>query len=192
MKQVRKYVIRLLLPVSVGLSMAGCLPQPPTDDNGTISFVRQAVPKLLGRKPKGADEVELLADIGSLLGREAVIRLLMEQPEFVSHWTDVLVGHLRLQREGERAQPARCFGDPLLPYVTSALANFVTNNPPQSAFSAFTSFNMTDIIGSAILADDLSSIYRAYPLPLAARPGLDPRFAVPRSAVPGQRRGCVQ
>lgn len=180
MTHARKSIVHLLLAAGFAVAAAACMPQPPADDNDNISFVRQIVPKLLGRKPKGVEEVEVLADIAQLQGREAVVRLLMEQPEFVSHWTDVLVDDLGLQREGFRAQPTACFGNPLRAGPTAALANFVAGNPTTAAAPGG-AFNMIDVIQSAIVADDLSAIYRAYPVPLANNPGLDTDFQRPTS-----------
>src|SRR5205814_9379872 len=72
------------------------------------------------------------------------------------------------------------FGDPLRASATSALATFVTSNPPGSTAPGG-QFNMIDLVRSAILADDLSAIYRAYPVPLAAHPGLDTDLQPPTS-----------
>jgi hypothetical protein len=161
----------VLAAVALG-GVSACMPVPPADDNGEISFVRQAVPTLLGRKAKGADEVELLADISQLLGREAVVRLLMEQPEFVAHWTDVLIDDLHVQREGPRLQEAACFGNPLRvdaqgqPVLDHGdLATFVRDNPV-TATAPGGAFNMSDLVRSTVELDDLSPLYRAYPFPL--------------------------
>ena len=153
----------------LGLLLAsGCMPVPPNDDNGDISFARQAPQILLGRKAKGHDEVQLLRDLTVLLGREAVVRLLMEQPEFTSHWTDTIIDDLRMQRDGDRRQSPACFGDALRSNVSPALADFVTASAP-SVVAPGGAFNMADLIASAIAADDLSAVLRAYPIPLAAR-----------------------
>src|SRR5262245_36646711 len=163
--------------IALALLHGGCMPVPPPDDNGEASFVRQVVPKLLGRKAKGAEEVKLLADISALLGREAVVRLLMEQPEFIAHWTDVIVDDLRMQREGGRQQDASCFGNPLRVSVTSDLASFVRSSAPD-AIAPVGAFNMVDLIASSIKLDNLSPIYRAYPIPLTKQPGSGGRDAV--------------
>src|SRR5207244_210173 len=83
------------------------------DDNGEESFVRQAIPKLLGRKPKGALEVRLLLEVDVQVGRAAVVHSLMQTSEFVDHWTHVVVDMLRMQRIGDRAQDPACFGAPM-------------------------------------------------------------------------------
>src|SRR5262249_54027693 len=79
------------------LLLAGAMPPGPPDA-GDVAFVRQAVPKLLGRKPRGAEEMKVLADLAETAGREAVLRALMEEPEFVEHWTGVILDDLRVQR----------------------------------------------------------------------------------------------
>ena len=178
MNRVLAPIFSLLAAASVCFSLEGCMPSPPADDNGDVSFVRQAVPLLLGRKPKGAEEVALLVDIAQLEGREAVVRMLMEQPEFVSHWTDVLVDDLALQREGFRVQSPDCFGDPKRAATSPDLANFISANAP-SATAPGGAFNMTDVIRSAIVADDLSAVYRGYAFPLASQRGLQSDFLRP-------------
>jgi hypothetical protein len=139
-----------------------------SDDNGEESFIQQVIPKLFGRKPKGALEVQLLLDVDNQVGRAAVVRSLMKSPEFVDHWTEVLVDMLRLQRIGDRAQDQSCFGSPTRTGVaTTSLAVFVRDQPPGTAVAPpGGAFNMIDLIRSAIALDDLSPIYRAYPVSL--------------------------
>jgi hypothetical protein len=155
-------------------------PSPVPDDNGHASFIRQVVPKLLGRRPKGTEEVRLLADMSAQVGREAVIRLLMQQPEFITHWTATLIDQLEMQREGTRAQETACFnapssGTPLSEAAAtssgSTLAAFVRDHSITAAApeSASKPFNMHDLIRSALLLDDLAPVYRAYLYPLGYR-----------------------
>ena len=66
------------------LAYPGCTPERPpfpsatSADAGNYSFVRQAVPVLLGRKSKGQTEVRLLADLVAATDRGTVVRALME------------------------------------------------------------------------------------------------------------------
>ncbi len=151
-------------------------PYAPIDDNGNRSFVKQIVPKLLGRKPKGTLEVILLADIANLHGREALVRALMEQPGFKAHWTANIIDHLEMQRMGgARGQPETCFGKPPeAPGIGAEalggagspgfLAQFVRDNDITEDFPE--SFNMYELIDSAISLGDLYPAYRAYLFPL--------------------------
>ena len=170
MRQPSGSVTGLAIALCISVAVPGCMPAPPIDDNGELSYFRQAVPKLLGRKAKGGDEVKLLADLSGLVGRDAVVRMLMEQAEFGAYWTDVIVDNLRMQREGNRAQQTSCFGDPMRASVTGDLANFIRTNAPGSVAPGG-AFNMIDVIASAIKLDDLSPIYRAYPVPLMRHGG---------------------
>ncbi|MGB9365018.1 MAG: ankyrin repeat domain-containing protein [Xanthobacteraceae bacterium] len=159
----------LALALGTQMTLVGCALFPPPDDNGDFSFVRQVVPMVLGRKAKGAAEVKLLADLIPKVGRDGVVGVLMEQPEFVRYWTDAIVDHLQLQRDGNRAQDPACFGDPLrTTLVTRDLADHVRTQSPNDPAPGG-DFNMIDLIESAIMADDLSAIYQAYPIPLTAR-----------------------
>jgi hypothetical protein len=159
------------LAILLGLALlsGACMPVPPLDDNGDPSFVRQLVPKLLGRKVKGEAEARLLSQIAGLFGREAVVWTLMAQPDFTEHWIDVLVDGVRMQREGPRMQDPACFGAPLRVIRPIWLANYVRNQPP-SAVAPGGPFNMIDLAFAAVSVDNLSSVYRAYPIPLTARP----------------------
>src|SRR5687767_13653279 len=108
--------LRIALALAFALvaqPVAADLLEPPSDDSGTASFVRQIVPKLLGRKPRGVLEIELLADIAAVEGREAVVRMLMEQSEFRAHWTAVLIDQMKTQRETSWAQSPTCYAGPL-------------------------------------------------------------------------------
>ncbi len=157
--------------------LVGCMPTPPADDNTNTTFIKEMVPKVIGRKAAGADEIEVLADISSLLGREAAIRTLMAQDDYVDHWTDVIVDHLQVQREGPRFQPSACFASPLRVDASGdpisdggALAEFIRDNVA-TAVAPGGSFNMVDVIRSSIELDDLSPVYRAYAFVLNSRPG---------------------
>lgn len=157
---------RLFIPAAVlaAVVLAGCLalfPSVPKEDATDAAFVRQIVPILYGRKVRGYDEVKFLSDLIAKTNRETVIRSLMDTPEFVDHWTEVLIDDLRIARNGEPlAQPA-CFGAPLRANTDAALANAITNNIPQTT-AAGGAFNMTDVVRSALVADNLYPVYRAH------------------------------
>ena len=143
-------------------------PVPPMDDNGDASFVRQIVPKLLGRKPRGTEEVVLLADIVALKGREAVVRMLLETSEFSDHQAATLADQLKAQRETGLAQTSSCFESPM-PFEPGVavegaeavnLAEFVRDNDITSNYHR--TFNMYELIRSAIEIDNIFPVYRAY------------------------------
>jgi len=161
-------LMNLVIVIAFTSAISACMPAPPVDDNGDLAFIRQAIPKILGRKAKGSDEIEVLQGVNLLLGREAVVRMLMEQPEFIPYWTNVFVDSLRMQRAGDRAQFPACFGDPMRASVSASLATFVRANPPNSTAPGG-AFNMIDLIASSIAADDLSPFLKAYPIPLTTR-----------------------
>ncbi len=157
------------------LIVIGCVTPPPAfpdpgvDDAGDLSFVRQVVPVLLGRKVRGYEELSALTDIIAATDRETLVRALMEQDEFVTYWAEALVDHLRVAREGTKSQSS-CYGSPLLAgAVSDALADFVLNNVPSADFGS--SFNMSDLVASAIKKDNLFPIYKAHVFPLVNRPG---------------------
>ncbi|MCB1741706.1 MAG: cytochrome c, partial [Gammaproteobacteria bacterium] len=165
----------LLVAAPSTISAVIAMPGPPVpqwDDAGDESFVRQLLPKLLGRRPRGTLEVRLLTDLVDLHGREAVTRMLMEQPEFEHTWTAHLVDHLKTQRgEGHpRGQDPQCFDAPLGEVLgetglatqpSQPLASFVAG--AASPLAAYTrGFNMYDLISDAIKEDNLFAAYRGY------------------------------
>lgn len=168
---------RPLLAAAAAALMAAASACPPAlppvtaDDSGHESFARQAVPILQGRKIKGYDEVKLLSDLSVLTSREIVLRALMQQPDYVSHWSEVMVDDLRVHREGDRAQNS-CYGPPLRPgAVSSGLALSVRTGAPGTALSP--DFNMSDLVASALKLDDLYPAYAAHLFAMESRPGFD-------------------
>jgi hypothetical protein len=135
MRHPNNYVKGWALALGLCMAATGCMPPVPLDDNGDLSFVRQVVPKVLGRKVKNSDEAEVLAQLTALLGREAVVWVLMKQPGFNEHWTDVLVDHLQVQRDGERMQSKGCFDAPVRPVVSRNPALFVRRPGARSTWS---------------------------------------------------------
>ena len=146
-------------------------PVPLSDDNGHRAFVKQLLPKLLGRKPRGMLEVNLLADIAELHGREALVRTLMESPQFSEHWTALLVDHLKVRRDD---LPASCFNEGMFTPGLSfggksvPIAEFILNNDFSSNYPG--EFNLFDVIESSISIDNLMPIFRSYLFVLSAHP----------------------
>src|SRR5262249_45712176 len=134
------------------------------NDAGDRAWVRQVVPIVLGRKVKGAVEVKLLADLVANTDRATVLRGLMQEPEFNDHWSEPLVNTLRIDREVNLVSglPSQsdCYGAPLRAGTpTAALAQFVIGNPPSSVAPGG-AFNMSDVVRSAVAADNLAPLYR--------------------------------
>lgn len=115
------------------LCVGGCYPEPSDDDAGDLSFMRQAVPELLGRNLRNAHEQRLLLDLEDLFGREVVLEMLSHEPEFYGHWTHKLADQLAVQRQDVRTHPAACYDQPLRfddgTPDSGALAAFIRGNP---------------------------------------------------------------
>jgi hypothetical protein len=170
MTRSRSFVWPVVCIAAASALLIGAMPPVPPDA-GHVAFVRQAVPKLLGRKPRGAEEVKLLADLAEAAGREAMLRALMEEPEFIEHWTDIVLRVLRVQRDYTSTTKALpdCFRDPMRKVPASgALARHVRDEPVSSPEAAGP-FNMIDLIQSALVLDDLAAVFRAYPVALRAQ-----------------------
>jgi hypothetical protein len=160
--------------VIAGEFIAGCTPSIPpvvAEDAGDESYMRQAVPILHGRKIRGYDEVKLLRDLAQITSRDLVVRALAQQPDYRTHWSEVLVDDLRVHREGARAQTA-CYGAPLRAGADSgALADWLRTHAPASSNPP--TFNMSDVLRSSLKADNLYPIYSGHLFALENKPGFD-------------------
>ena len=160
----------LALMLTVGIISAGLCRPAYAQDAGDAAYVQQIIPLLLGRKPKGFDEVKVLTDLTAAIGREAMLRTVMAQPEFVDHWAEHFVDQLRVHRETAKAQTT-CFGPGHR--TTSdggALARWVLEHAPNSGVAPGGAFNMTDLLRSSIELDNLAPVYMAYLFALVDKP----------------------
>lgn len=171
MRALRRFAIASMI---LSAALLGCDPEDPSfpdardDDAGSASYARQIVPVLFARKARGYDEVKLLSDLIDATDRPTVVRALMEQPEFVDYWQEVLVDDLNVHREGIK-QNDSCYGDPLLPGGGNpALADFVLSHTASAQFAS--PFNMSDLVRSSILKDNLYPAYRGHLFALANKP----------------------
>jgi len=168
---------RLLRITTLALAAAvmSCtpFPEPDADDEGHATFAREAIKVLLGRPARGVDEVEVVADIAQFLGRDVAARMLMEDPEFTDHWSEVMIDVMEVRREvadGLGAQDQTCWGDPTLPTADPAIAEWVQAHGPLAGGAGKPDgWNMTDLVRSAIAKDHLAVLYRVNLFPLSTR-----------------------
>jgi len=123
------------IPVVAALALSSCWWNAPPNDSGNDAFAAQAIEAILGRRPFGSDEVRALAELADQRGREAVVKVLFEEPDFVSYWSNVLADDLKIQREGGGSLDASCLAPPLLsPQHSAALAHHLATAPPDEPF----------------------------------------------------------
>lgn len=159
-------------------------------DAGHPSWARQMVPKLLGRKARGYAEVKVLADLAAESDRPTVLKATLMQPalrrEYVDHWSETLVRFLRVHRMTakdqttdlgfpglpESPESARgCFGTGYVDEDSATLATFVRDHDPLTEVAPpHSHFNMTDLLRSALVLDDLSPVYRGYLFAMVHKP----------------------
>ena len=162
-------------------SCRSCGPQLPTarsSDAGDYSFVRQAIPKLTGRKARGYAEVKVLADMIAVTNRPTVLSAMFRQPElqheYIENWSENVVDFMRAHRETGKQQTGTggCFGPSLRaqPDYTTALAEFVRDNAPTNASVPGGGFNMSDLLRSSFALDNPSPAYRAYLFAMVNKP----------------------
>ncbi len=126
-------------------------------DAGDEAFVRRAIPHLWGRRPHSIREVEVLLRVVQTSGRRRLLQRMMFSLEFAEHWRGIISDGLLVNRFGKRANGA-CTGDPLGGHRLE-LAEHIRDNPPDGI--AANTWNMTDLLFSAIELDDLSVVFRA-------------------------------
>ena len=126
--------LALAFVTAVAVNVGGTPPPPvaPRDDESAATFAREAIPTVLGRRAYGVDEVEAVADITTLLGREAVVRMLMEDPRYIDFWSDQVIDILKLRRRDRDGrigpQPPACWQSPSLATTSPNLARWVRDN----------------------------------------------------------------
>jgi hypothetical protein len=166
--------MRPLIVAAAAVMLVSCTaPMPAADDEGHATFAREAIKVLLGRPARGSNEVEVVADIAKLSGRAVAVEMLMQDKQFIDTWADVMVEVLDVQREELSqlaAQDGSCWGAPLRTDPDPAIALWVRANGPQVNVAAMPqNWNMSDLLRSAILIDDLSPVYTAYLFTLSMR-----------------------
>lgn len=166
---------RVIAIIAITILIGSCdwpsAPPATADDAGDYSFVRQVVPILHGRKIKGYDEVKLLADFIPTIGRTGVVRVLMEQPEYLDHWADYFVDRMRVHRDTDKKLTS-CYSQPLRSVPDGGgLARRVRNRAAGSGeIVGEPPFNMLDLIYSSLAADDLSPILRGHLFAMMSKP----------------------
>jgi hypothetical protein len=115
--------------------LSSCVWTAPSDDAGHESWVRMAIPALLGRKPHNLDEVRVLTQMAAEVGREAVADILLNRHESADYWTQVLMDDLQVDREGVMRVNHRCFDTPLLPHgLNGQLLDHLRHADPTAPF----------------------------------------------------------
>jgi len=126
-------------------------------DAGDAAWVQRALPLVWGRQAHGAAEVAMWEAAVQATGREAVLQALTHDPAYLDHQTDVFMDILRVPRTGTRVDNG-CWAGPMLSDDNGELAAFLADNSPR--FGRDATYNMADVMRSALLHDDLSVVYR--------------------------------
>lgn len=146
----------------------------PMDDAGDVAFVQQATQTLLGRRPRGAAEIQVLHDIVVQHDRAALVDVLTHTDEYVDYWTLVLADVLRIQRgEGDFQQARTCVNSTNFlttidmengsTFLANAqlLADHIRDDAPDSAVPAgLVAWNLKDAIRASVAVDDLHAAFR--------------------------------
>lgn len=167
-------------------------------DPGDAAWVRSAVPAVLGRRAANSSEVLALATIAERHGRQAVLELLYEQPEFAAHWSAVLIDDLMVDRStaNKWREHRRCFTEPLVDdHHDAALVSHLRNARADTCFDR----QVEPILRTSLDVDELSRQLQEPPssrlqngseavgsmLEIAYSPGGAPSQSVELEVVPG-------
>ncbi len=137
-------------------------------DAGDAAWVVRALGFLQARRPHGQAEVQALTQLVAKVGRPAVADAMMKGPLFRERWANWLTEELRVARAGSRANRP-CFGDTTGSGANSDLAAWLRkSDPATSTWSA--TFNMADVLYSALHLDDISVVYETLLFARLSRP----------------------
>ncbi len=97
--------------------LSGCfnLPADDASERANITWATQAI---IGRAPSSPQELNALLELERLHGREALLDTLMQQPEFVDHWDDLLMNQLQVRTDHgaqARARKETCYTESYVP-----------------------------------------------------------------------------
>ncbi|MEQ1569567.1 MAG: hypothetical protein ABMA64_28275 [Myxococcota bacterium] len=135
-------------------------PLPNVCDAGDAAWVARVMPLVWGRRPHGAAEVSYWAQMAGAYGRESVVRAMTEDLEYLVAWADWFTDALYVARVGDK-EFDECFARPALAEHNGSLTDFMNRNGPTEA-TYNQRFVMADVIVDALVADDVSSIYRGH------------------------------
>ncbi len=162
-------------PHEPGLALAPApvrSPCPGSDE----AFVFRALRLILGRRPAGVRELELLAatirklDDAGLPGRRVVAERLARGERYEQRWHNFMLDHLRVPRLGSTSSPD-CHGRHGPAAAGPALAAFIRDHGPDEPVpSDMSGWSMADLFASAVALDDLRPLLRAQLLARQARP----------------------
>lgn len=157
----------------LGLAPGGARSPCPGSDE---AFAFRALRLIVGRRPAGVRELEVLAatvrrldEIG-LPGRRLVAEGLASGPRYEQRWHNFLLDHLRVPRLGSTSDPD-CHGHPGPAAEGPALAAFIRDHGPEQPVPADMSpWSMADLFASAVALDDVRPVLRAQVLARQAHP----------------------
>jgi hypothetical protein len=148
------------------LALSGCWWTTPAHDDGDEAFVAQAIEAILGRKPRGSAEVRALADLVPTYGREGVVEVLFEQPEYVAYWSGVLADDLQVQRAGAMQVHADCTAPALLPEsMSGSLASHLATAKPSEPFCTWVPDRPRSSFDESIFEKAVDQALANYPFP---------------------------
>jgi hypothetical protein len=130
------------------LALSACMPTVPARDDGDPSFVRQAVPALLGRNPLNYLERKFFSEVTSTRlsptdGRRGLVRGLMQAPAFADRFSEFLLRQADVDRAGSLAG---CFGAPTRP--PDPLLNQQLASTAARSVAPTTEFNGSDLLAA--------------------------------------------
>ena len=184
----RLFLFLLAMPVLLAGCVGACSQKPEEGDDddddfvvgecdaGDAAFARNATLGVLGRRTLGQWEASEILAVASNAGasqsarRGAILdELFANQQQYVDRWAEAIMDHLRVARLDDQAMFG-CYDAPMRGPDAGELARHVRDNPASDTGDGNGAFNMRDLLESAIVADDLSPVYRAHLFAMLSRP----------------------
>lgn len=138
-------------------------------DAGDLAWAQRSIETVLGRKPYGHYEAQVLADLAAAVGRENAALGLTYSDQFEDRWAHWIMDQMRVNRMGSKSQN-NCFSGQNYASDQGQIAAYVRDNAATSNPSSINNFRMTDLLYSSLRLDDLSPVYRAYIFAMLSEP----------------------
>lgn len=128
---------------------------------GDIALVKSTTLAVLGRRPLSRDEVNAGVAIVESEGAAALVTQLATEPEYTDRWTELVMDHLRVQRNDLQSQ-IDCYGASIREPDGGALAAYVRDNEADTPGDGGGPFTARDLLRSSLELDNMMPALRGH------------------------------
>jgi hypothetical protein len=130
---------------------------PPEEDvcePGSVAVAKSVTLAVLGRRPLSRDEVDASVAVLDTEGAEALVQELAAEPEYLVRWTELVMDHLRVQRNDLQSQ-IDCYGKSRREPDGGALAAHVRDHEADTPGDGAGGFTARDLLRSSLELDNV-------------------------------------